>query len=196
MRTSKPESTSKVRQLWRVCCLLPLLAACTPGAGLPPAPPITRADAYHLGAGDQVRVITYGEEQLTNQFRVSDSGNLALPLLGTVHAAGMTTAELSQEIARDLQQRKLLRDPSVSVEVAAYRPVFVLGEVARPGEYPFQPGMTMLSAVADAGGFTYRGVQNRAYVVRQEPERAVEGILLPQDYVQPGDVIKIYERVF
>ena len=74
--------------------------------------------------------------------------------------------------------------------------MFVLGEVAKPGEYPYQPGMTMLSAVAVAGGFTYRAVQGRAYVVRQEPKHAVEGILRPQDYLQPGDVVKIYERVF
>ena len=195
MRAPRIETASTGR-LWHVLCLLPLLAACTPGANLPPAPAVTRADAYRLGPGDHVRVITYGEEQLTNEFRISDSGNLALPLLGTVHAGGLTTGELGQEIAHDLQERKLLRDPSVSVEIMAYRPIFVLGEVARPGEYPYQPGMTMLSAVAVAGGFTYRGVQDRAYVVRQEPKQAVEGRLLPQDYVQPGDVIKVYERTF
>lgn len=195
MLASRPESASRRRLLWSLC-VLPLLAACTPGADLPPAPPVTRADAYRLGPGDRVRVITYGEDQLTNEFRVNDSGNIALPLLGSVHASGLTTSELAQEIASDLQKRKLLRDPSVSVEVASYRPIFVLGEVAKPGEYPFEPGMTMLSAVTVAGGFTYRGVQSRAYVVRQEPSHAVEGILRPQDYVQPGDVIKVYERVF
>lgn len=183
------------RSLWLLPWLLLLVAACTPGAGLPPAP-TNQGTAYRLGTDDRVRVITYGEEQLTNEFRVNDSGNIALPLLGSVRARGLTTIELSQEIAQQLRQRRLLRDPSVSVEVVAYRPVFVLGEVTRPGQYPYQPDMTMLSAVAVAGGFTSRAVQDRAYVVRQEPTRAVEGYLRPQDYVQPGDVIKIYERVF
>lgn len=183
--------------LGRAACVLSFLGACAPGRDLPPVPPISRTENYRLGPGDRVRLITYGEEQLSNEFRVSDSGNVALPLLGTVPARGLTTGELGSAIAQQLQRRNLLRSPSVSVEVVGYRPLFVLGEVARPGEYPYQPGMTMLSAVTVAGGFTYRGVQDRAYIVREQAAtQAVEGLLRPQDYVQPGDVIKIYERVF
>jgi polysaccharide export outer membrane protein len=80
--------------------------------------------------------------------------------------------------------------------VAEYRPIFILGEVAKPGQYPFQPGMTVLSAVAGAGGFTYRAVENRASVVRTEGEKAVEGQVTRQAYVEPGDVITIFERMF
>ena len=174
---------------------LGLLAGCTPGSGLPVLS-ATRASVYQLGVDDQIRVITYGEDQLSEDFRIDDSGNIAVPLLGSVHAAGLSTHQLGEQIAQGLQDKKLLRSPSVSVEVTAYRPIFVLGEVAKPGQYPYQPDMTMLTAIASAGGFTYRAVQGYTYVIRQEDKKAVEGRLLPQSYVKPGDVIKIYERNF
>ena len=82
------------------------------------------------------------------------------------------------------------------MEVETYRPISVLGEVAKPGQYPYQPGMTMLTAIAVAGGFTYRSVEGYAMVVRQAQPDAVTGKILPQDYVKPGDVIKVYERLF
>jgi polysaccharide export outer membrane protein len=171
------------------------LAACTPGLDMPAVPPYQPA-VYRLGVGDQLRVITFGEERLTDDFRVSENGTIAFPLIGSEKAAGLTTDELGKKIAKELQDHQLLRDPSVSVEVTAYRPVAVLGEVARPGEYPFRPGMTMLTAVAIAGGFTYRAVQDYSYVVRQDNAKPIEGKLTPHDYVAPGDVIKVYEKAF
>ena len=105
-----------------------------PGANLPPIPP-AESDAYHLGPGDQIRIITLSEDRLTGEFRVNDSGAVALPLLGTIQAAGLTTAELERTIGADLVKAQLIRDPSVSVEVLAYRPIFVLGEVNKPGQY-------------------------------------------------------------
>jgi polysaccharide export outer membrane protein len=174
---------------------LTLLTGCAPGLDVPPVPPY-QPGVYKLGVGDQLRVITFGEEQLTDDFRVSENGTIAFPLLGNERAAGMTTSELATKLAKELQDHQLLKDPSVSVEVTAYRPISVLGEVARPGEYPFRPGMTMLTAVAIAGGFTYRAVQDYSLAVRQSDGKTVEGKLTPQDYVAPGDVIKIYERLF
>lgn len=182
----------------RVAACLALLAtmsACAPGANLPVLT-VSKAQTYALGVDDQIRVITYGEDQLSEDFRIDDSGNIAVPLLGTVHAAGLSTRALGERIATELEAKKLLRSPSVSVEVTAYRPIFVLGEVAKPGQYPYQPSMTMLTAVAAAGGFTYRAVQGYSYVVRQGEHEAHEGKLLPQSYVEPGDVIKVYERSF
>ncbi len=166
-----------------------------PGARLPPVAEGT-ASAYHLGPGDQVRVITLGEDRLTGEFRVNDSGAVALPLLGTVPAAGLTTAALEKEITARLVQAELIREPSVAVEVIAYRPIFVLGEVNKPGQYPYQPGMTVVSAVAVAGGFTYRAIDDRASIVRSVDGKAAEGRAERQTYVQPGDVITIYERRF
>ena len=171
------------------------LAACSPGRGLAPIPdaPVT---AYHLGVDDQVRVITFGEDQLTGTFRINDSGIIAVPLLGAVKAQGLTSAQLADEITAELKRKQLLRDPSVSVEVSQYRPIFILGEVKNPGQYPYEPGMTMLTAVSVAGGFTYRGVKDYGSVVRLENGRPQEGILSRQGVVQPGDVITIYERTF
>ena len=171
-----------------------LLACGGPGASLPPLPP--GSTAYRLGPGDQIRIITLGDDQMTGAFRVNDSGAIALPLLGAVPAAGFTTAELERRIAAALTQAQLIHTPSVSVEVTTYRPIFVLGEVNHPGEFPYQPGMTVVSAVAVAGGFTYRAVDDRASVVRTVGGTAVEGRATRQTYVQPGDVITIYERRF
>jgi polysaccharide export outer membrane protein len=94
----------------------------------------------------------------------------------------------------DLKRRNLLRDPSIAVEVVSYRPVYILGEVAKPGQYPYQPGMTMLTTVAVAGGFTYRGVQDYASVVRTTDHEAVAGKVTPLSFIAPGDVINVYER--
>ena len=176
--------------------VLLLLAACSPGANLQPIPEYANHDTYRLGSGDQIRIITYGDDQLTGEFRVDDQGRIALPLLGTIKAAGLTPDELGGAVAGGLKSKKLLRDPSVSVEVLAFRPVFVLGEVAKPGQYPYQPGMTMLTTIAVAGGFTYRGVQDYASVVRTTNGKAVEGKVTPRSFIAPGDVVYVYERRF
>ncbi len=175
--------------------LAALVGGCSPGGDLSPISEY-RANAYKLGSGDRIRVITFGEDQLTGEFRVDDTGRIALPLLGSVPAAGLTPEQLDDVIADGLKKRKLLRDPSVSVEVVAYRPVFVLGEVAKPGQYPYQPGMTMQTTVAVAGGYTYRGVQDYASVVRTTTGDAVEGLVTPRSFIAPGDVVKVFERRF
>lgn len=176
-------------------CLFVLLTACAPGAGLPPVPAANDA-AYRLGPGDTVRIVTFGEEQLTGEFRVSDSGAIALPLAGPVAAAGLTPPELEKAVAARLKNAALLREPSVSAEVTAYRPVFVLGEVNKPGQYPYQPGMTLVTAVAVAGGFTYRAIDDYGSIVRTIGGTAIEGKATRQSFVQPGDVITIFERRF
>lgn len=175
--------------------LLLLLTGCGGrGSDLPSLPPVV--SDYRLGPGDQVRIVTFGEEQLTGEFRVSDAGRIALPLLGPVDAARRTPRELQETIARLLRDTQILRAPSVSVEVTNYRPFFVLGEVHKPGQYPYQPNLTMAAAVAVAGGFTYRAVADYAGVVRTAEGRALEGRAGRRDMVQPGDVITVYERRF
>ena len=180
---------------WVAAALLLLGAACSRVKDLPPVPDESD-QAYRLGVSDQVRVLTFGEESLSDIFRVNDAGNVALPLLGPVRARGLTTDELSQSIAGELNRRGYIRDPSVSVEIVEYRPVFVLGEVNRPGQYAFQPGMTVLSVAAVAGGFTYRAVQDQAAVVRLVQGQPVEGKATPLTILRPGDVVTIYERRF
>jgi polysaccharide biosynthesis/export protein len=190
-----------VRQLFLVPAVALLVAACSPGRDLPPLP-AGGAQEYRLGPGDVVRIITYGEDPLTGEFRVNDGGSIAVPLLGSMLAAGLTPEQLETEVAGGLIGADLLRNPSVSVEVIAYRPIFVLGEVNKPGQYPYQPGMTVVTAAAVAGGFTYRAVQSYASIVRTSPGDkpgtavATEGKAERQTLVQPGDVITIFERRF
>jgi polysaccharide export outer membrane protein len=178
---------------------LPLLAVllwgCAPGRNLPPLPPADTSQ-YRLGAGDVVRIITFGEDSLTGEFRVGDSGSLALPLIGSVRAADSSPAELEERVAQALRRSNLLRNPSVAVEVTVYRPIFVLGEVNKPGQYPYQPGMTIVTAAAVAGGFTYRAVDAYASVVRTEGGGATEGKASRHAAVRPGDVITVFERRF
>jgi polysaccharide biosynthesis/export protein len=181
-----------------VRAMLPLaiaIASCAPGRGLPPLPPAD-AGAYRLGPGDEVRLITVGEDTLTGEFGVDDSGRIAVPMLGSVSAAGLSPEALGAKVAAALQKDGLVRAPSVSVEVIRYRPIFVLGEVNKPGEFPYQPGMTLLSAVALAGGFTYRAVESSASVVRTEDGRATEGKAGRETALQPGDVVTVFERRF
>ena len=185
---------------WRIFAPLALaaagLSACSGPGDLPALPPVPTGQ-YILGPGDQVRIITFGAEQLTGQFKVGDSGDIALPLLGNVHAAGLTSQQLSQELTTGLVRTGMFKSPSVAVEVAAYRPIFVLGEVTKPGQYPYQPGMTVLTAIAIAGGFTYRAVTDSFSVVRTVAGgKTIEGIANRQTTLQPGDVITVYERHF
>ena len=152
--------------------------------------------AYTLGPGDQVRIIVFGEDNLTGEFRVNDSGNIALPLVGSVHASGLPSSGLEAAVGAALRRENLVRNPSVAVEVIAYRPIYVLGEVNKPGQYAYQPGMTVVTAVAVAGGFTYRAIEGYAAIVRTANGTAVEGRASRQSFVQPGDVITVFERRF
>ena len=188
---------SRLRPL-RVYALIALLlvVGChRPGSDLPALPTAAPA-SYSLGPGDQVRIITFGEENLTGEFRVNDSGNIALPLIGAVHAAGLTSSGLESAVAAALRRGNLVRQPSVAVEIIAYRPIYVLGEVNKPGQYAYQPGMTVVTAVAVAGGFTYRAVEDYAAVVRTVEDKAIEGRASRQAFVQPGDTITVFERRF
>ncbi|GBQ28071.1 polysaccharide export protein [Gluconacetobacter azotocaptans] len=173
-----------------------LLSGCA--GQLPPLPP-PAPGPYRLGAGDQLRVLTYNDLQLSNSFTVGDNGQIAFPLIGSLQASGLTTHELQALIVDQLTSKGILNRPSVSVEVTQYRPIFVLGEVAHPGQYPYMPGMTMLSAVALAGGYTYRAVTDHAGDVRSDAGgsgRTIEGRVRRDSLLQPGDVITVYERYF
>jgi polysaccharide export outer membrane protein len=142
------------------------LSACAAG---PAAGPLSEAELlsdrvvpeYRLGPADKVRVTVFGEEALTGEFTVGASGALAFPLVGEIRAQGLTTAELQEAIATALRQGYIL-EPRVSAEVLTYRPFYILGEVERPGEYPYTNGLTVLNAVATAEGFTYRADGSRS----------------------------------
>lgn len=150
---------------------------------------------YKLGAGDHLRVIVFGQPDLSGEFQVDGSGNVALPLIGNVAAGGTSAGELETSIAQKLTP-DYLRDPRVSVEVITYRPFYIVGEVKSPGNYAYTNGMTVINAVAMAGGFTYRARDDEFDIARaggtsRESEEATQ-----QTKVYPGDVITVRERWF
>jgi polysaccharide biosynthesis/export protein len=183
----------------RLFWMLPVVAvaACSgPGAGLPPLPDASQA-AYRLGPEDQVRVTVFNDPRLTGDFRVSDAGTIALPLVGSIPAAGHTTTEIERAIENEMKQKNLFRDPSVAVQVTTYWPIFVLGMVERGGQFPYQPGMTTLTAVAVAGGFNYRAIRDYVSVTRIGPDnRPVEYRAGRESLMLPGDVLTVFERRF
>lgn len=170
-------------------------AGCAPGAGLPPLPQAAPGP-YRLGPGDTVRIIVFGQKELTNSFEIDDSGVVDLPLLGPVPAAGQTVDGLARRIASLLQERGMLLHPSVAAEIERYRPFYILGEVNKPGQYPFRPGMTVLTAVSLAGGFTYRAMESEVGVVRVTGGQPRQYRTNADALLAPGDVVKVFERHF
>lgn len=151
--------------------------------------------AYRVSVGDKVRITVYGHEDLSGEFDVDSSGNVSLPLIGDVQAAGTTTTELEASIVGQLQP-DYLKNPRVSAELMSYRPFYIFGEVNSPGSYPFTSGMTVISAVAVAGGFTYRARKNRIRIVRGSGDDQQELAVTADTPIRPGDVIEIPERFF
>ena len=169
------------------------LAACTP-ANLAERPS-THAYQYTLGSGDRLKVETYGEQRLTGEFAVNGEGKVSFPLLGEVEARGKTLAQFKADLIGRLGN-ELLRNPQVTVEMLNLRPVYVLGEVARPGEFPFAEHMTIYALVAKAGGFTYRANREFAYVTGEGDADEQATRLTSTTAVHPGDTIRIPERTF
>ena len=149
---------------------------------------------YQLDSGDSVRVIVFGQADLTNTYVVDQGGQISMPLIGSVPARGQTTAAIEQTIAARLRDG-FLRNPDVSVEVDRYRPVFVMGEVGAAGQYAFLPGMTVQQAIAVAGGFTPRADKFSVKVTRSYGGRVASDRLSLSDPVMPGDTLYISERL-
>ncbi|KPF83025.1 polysaccharide biosynthesis protein [Brevundimonas sp. AAP58] len=150
---------------------------------------------YRLGPADKVRINVFGEEALTGEFTVGNSGKVSLPLIGEVQAEGLTIAELQESIAEALRQG-YINEPRVNAEVLNYRPFYILGEVNTPGEYPYTANLTVLNAVATAGGFTYRADTRRVYIRRADSGGEQVYPLTTNTQVAPGDTIRIGERFF
>jgi polysaccharide export outer membrane protein len=150
---------------------------------------------YHLGANDKIRVITFGEDSLTGEFFIGGAGKVSLPLIGEVQAAGLTTPEFTRKVEAALKEG-YLKDPHVSVEVLTYRPFYILGEVQKPGEYPYTNGLTVMNAVATANGFTYRANSKKVFIKRADSAEEQEFPLSSTLPVAPGDTIRISERYF
>ena len=171
------------------------LSGCVSQSATIATPSASIETPYRLGSGDRLRVIVFGQDNLSNSYSVDGAGDISMPLIGRVRAQALATAELERTIEARLRQG-FLREPSVSVEVEAYRPFFVLGEVALAGQYPFITGMTVQKAIAVAGGFTPRAVESSVEITRLIDGRPAT-FPAPLSYpVRPGDAITVQERFF
>jgi polysaccharide export outer membrane protein len=157
--------------------------------------PSTHDGVYRLDAGDKLRVVVYGQEGLTNTYAIGAGGAITVPLIGSVPARGRTPAELAVEIAARLR-KGFIRDPSVAVEIESYRPFFILGEVAAPGQYPYVPNMSVESAVAIAGGFSPRAKRDRVTLTHTDNSGPIRMVVPLGTPMSPGDTVLVGERWF
>ncbi len=184
-----------------IAAMMAFLAACgsigaTQGAReLGPAAQAQVNSAYTLGSSDRLRVTVFGHPDLSGEFEVDGTGQISLPLIGQKKAEGLSTSMLEQSITQTLASGYIL-DPRVSVEVINYRPFYILGEVGKPGEYPYTNGLTVQNAVAAAGGFSYRANKRTVYIKSMDSDREIAYELTPGTVVKPGDTLRIGERIF
>lgn len=175
---------------------LAAVAACASGSiatgDLAAAPDLAE---YLLGPGDRIRITIFGEERFSGEFQVGPTGVIAYPLVGEVPAGGMTLGAFVASFS-DILRDGYVRDPRVSAEITGYRPIYLMGEVNAPGSYPYTPGMTVITAVATAGGFSQRAARRRVLIkhAHEAAERAYD--LTTTTPVMPGDVVRILERRF
>jgi polysaccharide export outer membrane protein len=169
--------------------------AAMPAAVAAPAPAMVYDPNYRLDSGDRLRVLVYGQEGLTNTYAIDAGGVVTLPLIGAVPARGQTPAGLAADIAARLRNG-YIREPSVAVEIESYRPFFILGEVAAPGQYPYVPNMSVESAVAIAGGFSPRAKRDQVILTRGNASGMVRAAVPLGTPLNPGDTVLVGERWF
>jgi polysaccharide export outer membrane protein len=177
--------------------------AASPQRAYAPAPvayaaapePAAYDTSYKLDAGDKLRVVVYGQEGLTNSYAIDAGGSITMPLIGAVHARGRTPAGLAAEITAKLRNG-YIREPSVAVEIESYRPFFILGQVAAPGQYPYVPNMSVESAVAIAGGFSPRARRDVVTLTHTDGSGSMRVAVPLGTAVSPGDTVLVGERWF
>lgn len=153
------------------------------------------ASGYTLGSGDRVHIVVFGQPDMTGDYTVDGEGKIAFPLIGTVRGGGATAHQLEQTIAHKLSPN-YIRNPNVSVDVLTYRPFYIVGEIKNPGSYPYVNGMTIINAVALAGGFTYRAKEDQFYITRGAGAARHKYVAEQATNVAPGDVVTVRERYF
>jgi polysaccharide export outer membrane protein len=159
----------------------------------PPPPPLV---VTFIQTGDRLTVTVYNEPLLTGVYDVTPAGTIVMPLIGSVRAVGRTPSELGRIIAARYSRGKFLQEPQVTVAVVEYRPVYLFGEVAKPGTIPYRPGLNALTAVTDAGGLTYRGSKDTVLIQHAGEQVWNEYPLLSSVEILPGDIIRVPERFF
>lgn len=170
------------------------LADYSPNSMAPSA--FSEGGEYRLGLGDKVRVRVFGADQIGGEFQIDLSGSIDPPLVGVVRAEGLTPVELKNSLAQRLKKAGIIDDPQVSVDLIAASPFYVLGEVEKSGEYPYHPGLNVVSAIATAGGFRYRADQHKVMVRRRGQTAEVALPTLSAAPVYPGDIVRVPGRFF
>jgi len=150
-------------------------------------------ESYRLGPTDVIIVKVHNHEDLSGTFQLDGSGLISMSLIGQVEAEGLTTAELESRIT-DMLRPDYLVNPRVTVRVENYRPYYLIGEAANTGAFDFRQGMTFMEAIAIAGGYSYRAKKDIVFVKRGGAEEEVE--MKVHEKVQPGDIIRVAERLF
>jgi polysaccharide export outer membrane protein len=198
-RRSLPARRRPISALVAMLCL----SVALPGCAGSTAQPLSMSDqaaglaGYRVGAGDKLRITVFNEPTLTGEYNVASNGAVAFPLIGVVRAGNRSIDDVTHEITGRLSGA-YVNDPRVSVEVLNYRPFYILGEVNKPGEYPYASGMTVEQAIAKAGGFTYRANEKAAFL-RRQTATGESSVLLrgaAPVAVLPGDTIRVGERYF
>jgi polysaccharide export outer membrane protein len=151
--------------------------------------------SYHLGSGDKLKITIFNQEDMNGEYTVDGAGNVSLPLIGTIAAKNLTLDEFENKLKGKLSPDYLL-NPKIAIQVLNYRPFYILGEVKKPDSYPYVSGMTYLTAVAIAGGYTYRAKENVVYVIHASSPEQKEIETKLEESVQPGDIIHVEERFF
>lgn len=193
------------RRAWCLLLLAIGLAACSAGASVQNEPLSNSAELrgnsggpYLLGPNDRLRVKIYSDEQLNDEYQINSSGYVSIPLAGQIKASGLTTQQFERRLAARMKGQIATnpKSPEISVEIAAYAPFYIFGEVKKAGEYPFRPGLTLADAIATAGGLTYRANEREIYL--RPAGRTVERVVTLDRPVRifPGDNIRVTERIF
>ena len=173
----------------------PVEAAAAPGGAPAGGAPLGDINSYRLGPGDALRVTVFRHEDLSGEFTLDGDGYFAMPLVGEVLGGGRSARELENEIETALRSGGYLVEPQVSIQVLNYRPFYIIGEVNNPGSFEYVNGMTVINAVALAGGFTYRADQDDV-VISRGGSSGPEIQAAPDTEVLPGDIIEVQERFF
>ncbi|MGB1547253.1 MAG: polysaccharide biosynthesis/export family protein [Alphaproteobacteria bacterium] len=155
----------------------------------------TEVAEYYLGPGDKLNVTVFGHQDLSGEFEVDSSGFISMPLMGQVKVAGLTIRDLQQKLAERLD-KEFIVDPRVSIEVRNFRPFFILGQVNKPGSYPYQSGIDIRQAIAIGGGFTRRAQTDAVVLIRRTAEGKVRYSATLDVPVLPGDTIEVQRRLF
>jgi polysaccharide export outer membrane protein len=192
--TPLPSQPVLLALMWLSLCLAPPAWAQDNVSGAVPPPGVSDS-TYKLDYGDRISINVFNQPELSGEYTLDGDGRFSMPLIGTVAAAGLSPAELEAQLV-DRYKPDYLVNPRIFIQVLNYRPYYLIGEVQGTGAFPYKAGMTYMTAIAIAGGFTYRAKQDYVWVIRGDDPEQKEIKLSIEERVQPGDIIRVAERLF